>query len=283
MRLGRLGQSGQETPVIALDNGTFLDLRSVTEDIDGKFFASGGLARVRQALAAGGLAPFAPPPAVRVGAPIATPAAVICLGLNYAAHAAESGARVPQHPVVFFKHPNTVVGPNDPVSIPRGRTKVDWEVELGVVIGRRVSSLAPDSDVADAIAGFVVVNDLSERALQLEQSGGQWSKGKSLPGFAPTGPWMVTPDDVDVGSLHLQSFVNSVPRQDSTTADMIFSVDQIVRDLSHFSALEPGDLILTGTPEGVALSGRFPYLSAGDVCELEIHGLGRQRQVFVDG
>ena len=198
--------------------------------------------------------------------------------MNYAAHAAESGAAAPKDPILFFKPPNTVVGPDDAVSLPRGSAKTDWEVELGVVLQKRASYLqSPDESLAH-VAGFVVVNDLSEREFQLEVSGGQWSKGKSAPGFSPTGPWLVTPDELDHRSLGLRSWVNGEARQSSTTADMIFDVEFLLFHLSQFMALEPGDLVLTGTPEGVALSGRFPYLAAGDVVELEIDGLGRQRQ-----
>jgi 2-keto-4-pentenoate hydratase/2-oxohepta-3-ene-1,7-dioic acid hydratase in catechol pathway len=205
---------------------------------------------------------------------------VICIGMNYAAHAAESGSAPPEIPIMFLKTPNTVVGPNDSVEIPRGSTKTDWEVELGIVIGKRASYLDSPDEAGEHIAGFVTANDVSERTFQLEASGGQWSKGKCAPGFNPTGPWLVTPDELDHGNLQLRSFVNGEPRQDSTTADLIFSVEHVVWHLSQYLALEPGDLILTGTPEGVALSGRFPYLTDGDVVEIEIEGLGRQRQVF---
>jgi 2-keto-4-pentenoate hydratase/2-oxohepta-3-ene-1,7-dioic acid hydratase in catechol pathway len=249
----------------------------MTPDIDGAFLA-GGTDRVAAAWRAGEL------PRVedigRLGAPIARPSAIICVGMNYAAHAAESGSEPPENLVIFLKTPNTIGGPHDPVEIPRGSVKTDWEVELGVVIGARASYLESPADAADHIAGYVLANDLSERTWQLEVSGGQWSKGKSAPGFSPLGPWLVTPDEVDAGNLRLRSWVNGEPRQDSTTADLIHGVDEIIWELSQFMALEPGDLVLTGTPEGVALSGRFPYLSAGDVVELEIDGLGRQRQVM---
>ena len=165
--------------------------------------------------------------------------------------------------------------------VPLRSNKTDWEVELGVVIGRPASYLASPEESLACVAGFVLTNDLSERTFQLEESGGQWSKGKCCPGFTPTGPWLVTPDELDHGSLALRSWVNGEPRQDSTTADMVFGVEYLVWHLSQYLALEPGDLLLTGTPEGVGLSGRFPYLRAGDVCELEIPGLGRQRQTFV--
>jgi 2,4-diketo-3-deoxy-L-fuconate hydrolase len=218
---------------------------------------------------------------MRIGAPLARPGAVICIGLNYGAHAAESGAAPPEHPVLFLKTPNTVGGPHDPVAIPRGSTRTDWEVELGVVIGRYASYLDSPADSLGHVAGFVVADDLSEREFQLDLSGGQWSKGKCAPGFSPTGPWLVTPDEVDHRALRLRSSVNGEPRQDSSTADMIFDVEFLVWHLSQYLALEPGDLVLTGTPEGVGLSGRFPYLRPGDVVELEIEGLGRQRHEMV--
>ncbi|MEB4615119.1 fumarylacetoacetate hydrolase family protein, partial [Leucobacter sp. M11] len=205
---------------------------------------------------------------------------IVCVGMNYVAHAAESGSAPPETVVVFQKTPNTIAGPNDPVTIPKGSVKTDWEVELGIVIGQRASYLGSPADSRAHIAGYTVVNDLSERTWQIEESGGQWGKGKSGPGFSPTGPWLVTGDEVEPQALALRSWVNGEGRQDSSTADMIFSVDHIVWHLSQFMVLEPGDLVLTGTPEGVALSGRFPYLAPGDVVELEIEGLGRQRQEY---
>jgi 2,4-diketo-3-deoxy-L-fuconate hydrolase len=201
--------------------------------------------------------------------------------MNYAAHAAESGSPPPEIPIMFLKTPNTVVGPYDDVAIPRSSEKTDWEVELGVVIGKRTAYLDSPAEAISHVAGFVLTNDVSERSFQIEQSGGQWSKGKCGFGFNPTGPWLVTPEEVDHGKLALRSWVNGEPRQDSSTADMIFSVEQIVHHLSQYLTLEPGDLVLTGTPEGVALSGRFPYLQAGDVVEVEIDELGRQRQLMV--
>jgi 2-keto-4-pentenoate hydratase/2-oxohepta-3-ene-1,7-dioic acid hydratase in catechol pathway len=173
-----------------------------------------------------------------------------------------------------------VGGPDDPVQIPRNSTRTDWEVELAVVIGARASYLDSPADSIRHIAGFTVADDLSERTFQLEESGGQWSKGKCCAGFTPTGPWLVTPDEVDHHDLRLRSWVNGEPRQDSSTADLIFDVDFLIWHLSQYLVLEPGDLLLTGTPEGVALSGRFPYLGAGDVVEVEIEGIGRQRHEF---
>jgi 2-keto-4-pentenoate hydratase/2-oxohepta-3-ene-1,7-dioic acid hydratase in catechol pathway len=267
--------------VLADDNRAF-DIAAITADIDGAFLASGGVDRVGDALASGELPEVGGADDLRVGAPIARPSAVVCIGMNYAAHAAESGSAPPEVPIMFLKPPNTVTGPYDDVQIPRGSTKTDWEVELGVVIGRRALYLdSPDQSV-EHIAGFVLANDLSERAFQLEVSGGQWSKGKSAPGFNPLGPWLVTPDEVNHQDLGLRSWVNGEPRQDSSTADQVFDVATVVHHLSQFMCLEPGDLILTGTPEGVALSGRFSYLTPGDVVETEIDGLGRQRQRMVE-
>ncbi|MRG61404.1 FAA hydrolase family protein [Agromyces sp. CFH 90414] len=279
MRLARLGPVGAELPVL-VDGDRFLDLRALTGDVDGAFLAGDGPDRVRAAHGAGTLPELAGAADLRVGAPIARPSAVYCIGMNYAAHAAESGSAPPERLVMFMKSPNTVIGPYDDVEIPPGSTKTDWEVELGIVIGRRANRLASPAEARAHIAGFVVANDLSEREWQIELSGGQWSKGKSAPGFCPTGPWLVTPDEVHADDVRLTSFVNGEPRQNSRTSDLIFGIDEIVYQLSGYLALEPGDLILTGTPEGVALSGRFPYLGDGDVVELEIDGLGRQRQVF---
>lgn len=278
MRLLRIGPPGAERPVVSLDGEGF-DLTPVTPDIDGAFFADDGIARVHQALAAGTLPPV-PLRGERVGAPIARPSAIVCIGMNYAAHAAESGAEPPKSPVVFLKTPNTLAGPYDDAAIPPGSTATDWEVELGVVIGRRASYLPSPAASREHVAGYVTANDLSERAFQLEQSGGQWSKGKCAPGFSPVGPWLVPADEVDTRDLRLRTWVNGELRQDSSTADMIFNVERIVHHLSQYMVLEPGDLVLTGTPPGVALSGRYPYLRAGDVVEVEVEGLGRQRQRF---
>jgi 2,4-diketo-3-deoxy-L-fuconate hydrolase len=279
VRFARFGPIGEEVPVVVAGN-SYLDLRPITADVDSAFLASQPVERVTRATAAGQLRPLAHADALRVGPPIARPGAVICVGMNYAAHAAESGSAPPNDPVVFLKHPNTVVGPYDDVTIPKGSTKTDWEVELGVVIGQAAHALpSPDRALAH-VAGFVAVNDVSEREFQLELSGGQWSKGKCAPGFNPTGPWLVTPDEVAHGNLRLRSFVNDGARQDSSTADMIFSVEYLVWHLSQFMRLEPGDLVLTGTPEGVALSGRFPYLAPDDVVDIYVQGLGRQRQKF---
>ncbi|APH46223.1 hypothetical protein BMW26_15625 [Microbacterium sp. 1.5R] len=280
MKFARLGTPGAEIPVL-VEGDRYLDLRSVTSDVNGDFLAGDFRARVAAARAADELPVLGDAAAMRIGAPIARPSAVICIGQNYAAHARESGSEPPTVPIMFLKTPNTVVGPNDAVTIPRGSEKTDWEVELGIVIGARAAYLDSPDDADAHIAGYVVANDVSERAFQMEVSGGQWSKGKIAPGFNPTGPWLVTPDEVDVDDLRLRSWVNGEARQDSNTDDMIFDVRVIVHHLSQYVTLEPGDLILTGTPQGVAFGGKFPYLTAGDVVEIEIEGLGHQRQEFV--
>ena len=282
MNLLRLGPPGAERPAVRADDGTVYDLSPVTADIDGAFLAAGGVARAREALDAGRLSTV-DADGLRLGPPVARPGAVICIGQNYAAHAAESGAPPPTSPIIFFKHPNTVVGAYDDVRIPRGSGRTDWEVELAVVIGRRARYLDSPDEALALVAGYMVSNDLSEREFQLELSGGQWSKGKCCETFNPLGPWLVPADEVpDPQNLGLRSFVNGEPRQDSNTSDMIFSVAYLVWHLSQFLVLDPGDVINTGTPQGVALSGRFPYLAAGDVVEIEIDGLGRQQQALVE-
>ncbi|NUW45177.1 fumarylacetoacetate hydrolase family protein [Nonomuraea rhodomycinica] len=276
MKLLRVGPVGQERPVVMDDAG---NLRDIGEpDIDGAFLASGGVARVREALERDEL-PVVVGEGLRVGPPIARPGKIVCIGLNYSDHAAESGADVPAEPVVFMKAANTMVGPYDEVLVPRGSVKTDWEVELAIVIGRRARYLDSREEALDAVAGYAVSNDVSEREFQLER-GGQWDKGKSCETFNPLGPWLVTADEItDPQSLALRLWVNGELRQNGDTKNMIFDVAEIVRYLSQFMVLEPGDVINTGTPAGVAMGmpGQ-PYLRAGDVMELEIEGLGRQRQ-----
>ncbi len=279
MKFARLGEPGEEIPVLVAGDRYF-DIRAIAPDLDGSALSATALDRVDELHRAGKLPEIAVNAGTRMGSPIARPGAVYCIGMNYAAHAAESGSAPPDSPILFLKAPNTVTGPNDTVNIPRGSAKTDWEVELGVVIGTRALYLDSPANAAAHIAGYVTVNDLSERDFQLVVSGGQWSKGKSAPGFSPVGPWLVTSDGFDPRDVRLRSWVNGEPRQDSTTADLIFGVDYLVWHLSQYLELEPGDLILTGTPAGVALSGRFPYLRPGDVVEIEVDGLGRQRQVF---
>jgi 2-keto-4-pentenoate hydratase/2-oxohepta-3-ene-1,7-dioic acid hydratase in catechol pathway len=283
MKLMRVGPVGAERPVLAGADGRHFDLSGVTADIDGAFLGSGGLDRIRAAQQAGEL-PETDITGLRVGAPVARPGAVLCIGMNYAAHAAESGSAPPAEPVLFYKAPNTVVGPYDDVLIPRGARRTDWEVELAVVIGRTARYLDSPDEALSYVAGYTVANDLSEREFQMERSGGQWSKGKSCETFNPLGPWLLTADEVtDPQDLVLRSWVNGDARQDSSTKDMVFSVAHLIWHLSQFTVLDPGDVLNTGTPQGVALSGRFPYLREGDVVEVEIAGLGRQRNHTLSG
>ena len=283
MHLMRIGNPGAEKPVARIDDETYVDLSDLVTDIDEAFFGSGGLERIRPLVAerasAGRVARFA---GERIGAPIARPHQIICVGLNYSDHAAETGQAVPEEPILFTKSPNTLVGPYDDVRIPRGSSKPDWEVELGIVIGKRTSYLSSVEEARDAIAGWVVVNDVSERAFQMER-GGQWMKGKSCETFSPTGPWLVTTDEVpDVNALDMWLDVNGVRRQSGSTKTMIFDPYFIVHYISQFLVLEPGDLIPTGTPPGVGM-GFDPqvWLQPGDVMELGITGLGTQRQNVV--
>jgi 2,4-diketo-3-deoxy-L-fuconate hydrolase len=283
IKLARLGERGKEEPVVLVADGCgghkYFSLGALTQDIDGAFLAADGVERTRQALTAGELAEVSAS-GVRIGAPVARPGSIICIGMNYAAHAAESGSAPPEIPVVFLKPSNTASGPFDAAPIPPSSEKYDWEVELGVVIGREASYLSDPSQALECVDGYLVANDLSERNYQLPGAAGQWTKGKSLPASTPLGPWLVPADQVNAGRLQLQTRVNGEVRQDSSTADLIFDVPTLVHHVSQYMLLEPGDVILTGTPEGVALSGRFPYLQPGDVVELDIEGLGRQRQEF---
>ena len=280
VELRRLGPVGQEKPAVLAEGVTYR-LDALTGDIDGGFLAAGGIETVRAALAAGDLSVWEGAESERIGAPIARPEAVICIGQNYAAHAAESGAEPPAVPILFHKHPNTVVGPFDEVEIPPGAQKVDWEVELGIVIGAEAAYLPDEQAALDAIAGYVTSHDVSERDFQIAESGGQWSKGKCAENFNPVGPSLVPAAEVEPQALRLWSSVNGEARQDSTTSDMIFTVAQLVHHLSQYMVLSPGDLINTGTPQGVALSGRFPYLQSGDVAEVGIEHLGAQRTRFI--
>ena len=280
MKLLRIGAFGAETPAALVGDGRYVDLSDVVDDFDERFFGSGGLERIRPLIetrAASGQALELGDQ--RIGAPIARPHQILCIGLNYSDHAAETGQAVPDEPILFTKSPNTFVGPNDDVRIPRGSTKPDWEVELGIVIGTRTSYLDSVEQARDAIAGFVVVNDVSERAFQLERNG-QWAKGKSAETFNPAGPWLVTPDEIDdVLDLGMWLDVNGIRRQAGSTSTMIFDPYFIVHYLSQFLVLEPGDLINTGTPPGVGMGFQPPvWLQPGDVMELGIDGLGSQRQ-----
>lgn len=275
----RVGAFGEERPAI-LHDGVIRDLTGVVDDIDGAFLANGGPSQVAQILETGAERLPVVPQGTRIGAPIARPHHLICIGLNYADHARESQMAIPEEPIVFTKAPNTLVGPDDEILLPPGANKVDWEIELGVVIGTRARYLKDESAAADCIAGFVLCNDVSERHFQLER-GGQWVKGKSCETFNPAGPWFVTKDALpEVDALPLKLSVNGVVRQDGSTSDLIFGVRHLVWYLSQFMVLEPGDLINTGTPAGVGLGFAPPeFLQEGDVIELAADGLGTQRQV----
>lgn len=276
----RIGALGAEKPVARIDDNSYVDASDLMGDFDEAFFDGRGPDSLRSVVAeraaAGQVSRFA---GERIGAPIARPHQILCIGLNYRDHAAETAQAVPDEPILFTKSPNTLIGPNDDVRIPRGSTKTDWEVELGVVIGRRTSYLDSVEEARDAIAGYLVVNDVSERAFQMERNG-QWVKGKSAETFNPAGPWLVTPDEIgDVGALDMWLDVNGVRRQTGNTKMMVFDPYFLVHYLSQFLVLEPGDLINTGTPPGVGMGFTPPvWLQPGDEMELGIEGLGSQRQ-----
>lgn len=276
MKLARIGAAGHERPAVSPDGDSWLSLEPVAADVDVDLL--GRLDEVRAALESGSLPPVTPE---RFGPPLARPGKIVCIGLNYRDHAAETGAEIPAEPVVFLKAPDTIVGAEDRVLVPRGSVKTDYEVELGVVIGTEARYLDSPADALGCVAGYVLSHDVSERELQLER-GGQWDKGKNCETFNPLGPWLVTSDEVpDPQGVGLRLWVNGELRQDGSTKNMIFGVAHVVWYLSQVMVLHPGDLINTGTPAGVAL-GRADaaYLRAGDVVELEADGLGRQRQVL---
>ncbi|MFD5745894.1 fumarylacetoacetate hydrolase family protein [Streptomyces sp. NPDC127033] len=285
MKLLRVGTPGAERPALLDQDGTTLrDLSGLVGDIDGALLADdAALDRIRQA-AAGGELPVIDGAGTRVGPPLGRIGKIVCIGLNYHDHAAETGAEIPAEPIIFFKAPDTVIGPDDTVLVPRNSLKTDWEVELAVVIGRTARYLDSAEDGLAHVGGYAVAHDVSERAFQIER-GGTWDKGKNCETFNPLGPWLVTADEVgDPQALGLRLWVNGELKQDGTTAEQIFGVGEVVRYVSQFMTLYPGDVINTGTPAGVAM-GRpepKPYLRAGDVVELEIDGLGRQRQEFKD-
>ncbi|MBH1932862.1 fumarylacetoacetate hydrolase family protein [Streptomyces sp. AV19] len=285
MKLLRVGPAGAERPALLDGEGALRDLSSIVPDVDGALFGDASvLDRVRAAVGAR-ILPRLDPVGLRVGPPVARIGKIVCVGLNYHGHVAELGARTPAEPALFLKAPDTVVGPDDTVLIPPGSRKTDWEAELAVVLGRTARRLETDEDALACVAGYTISNDVSERAYQLER-GGQWDKGKNCETFNPLGPWLVTADEVpDPQALAIRTRVNGEPVQDSSTADQIFTVVHLVRYISQFMTLYPGDVINTGTPAGVAL-GRpepKPYLRSGDLVELEIEGLGGQRQQFKDG
>jgi 2-keto-4-pentenoate hydratase/2-oxohepta-3-ene-1,7-dioic acid hydratase in catechol pathway len=282
MKLMRIGARGAEHPALLADDGTVLDLSGLTADIDGAFLASGGIDRVRRGVAEGTL-PRLEATGERIGAPITRPGKVVCIGLNYRDHAQETGAPIPDRPVVFLKAAYTVIGPNDSVLIPRGSAKTDWEVELAVVIGRTARYLDSPAQALDHVAGYTISNDVSEREFQLERSH-QWDLGKSCETFNPLGPYLVTSDEIpDPNNLGLRTRVNGVLRQDGSAENIIFGVPYLIWYLSQHMVLEPGDVINTGTPAGVALGlPGNPYLRPGDLVELEITGLGTQTQTFAE-
>ncbi|WP_405742232.1 fumarylacetoacetate hydrolase family protein [Streptomyces sp. NBC_01525] len=284
MKLLRVGTTGAERPALLDADGVLRDLSGLVPDIDGALLADdAALARVRTAAGSGDL-PVLDAAGLRTGPPVARIGKVVCIGLNYHDHARETGVAVPEEPIIFLKAPDTVVGPDDTVLVPRGAEKTDWEVELAAVIGRTARYLPDDDAARAAVAGYAVAHDVSERAFQIER-GGQWDKGKNCETFNPLGPWLVTADEVpDPQSLGLRLWVNGELKQRGTTAEQIFPVAEVVRYVSQFMTLYPGDVINTGTPAGVAMGQPEPkpYLRAGDVVELEIDGLGRQRQQLKD-
>ncbi|MBD0738186.1 fumarylacetoacetate hydrolase family protein [Streptomyces sp. CBMA29] len=281
MKLLRVGPAGAERPALLDGDGVLRDLSGLVTDIDGKLLAdAAALTAVAEAAADGSLPSL--DQSLRVGPPLSRIGKVVCIGLNYHDHAAETGAQAPSEPVVFMKAPDTVVGPDDTVLVPRGSEKTDWEVELAVVIGRELRYAASHEEALAAVAGYTIAHDVSERAFQIER-GGQWDKGKNCETFNPLGPWLVTADEVpDPQALSLRLWVNGELKQDGSTASQIFPVAEVVRYLSHFMTLYPGDVINTGTPAGVAMGQPEPkpYLRPGDVVELSIDGLGTQRQQF---
>lgn len=280
MKLLRFGAPGQEKPGV-LWQGQRLDVSDFVADFDESFWGSGGPARLAAWLGTHSAQAPVVGEEVRLGPPLARPSKIICIGLNYADHAKESGMDIPSEPVVFFKASSAICGPNDPVIIPRGSEKTDWEVELGVVIGKK-ASYVEEGAAMDHVAGYVLHNDYSERAFQLERSG-QWVKGKSCDTFAPLGPYIITPDEIeDVNNLRLWLTVNGEKVQDGNTDQLVFKVPTLVSYLSQMMSLLPGDIISTGTPPGVGLGFDPPrYLKPGDVVELGIEGLGAARQELV--
>lgn len=275
MKLLRHGAEGSEKPGLLAADGTIRDLSGVVADISGEVLSDAGLARLRA------LDPLTLPVVsadTRLGACVAGSTKFICIGLNYADHAAESGMAVPPEPVIFMKANSAICGPADPIVIPRGSEKTDWEVELAVIIGTKAKYVS-EADAMDHVAGFAVTNDVSERAFQTERAG-QWTKGKSCDYFGQTGPWLVTRDEVaDPQNLGMWLKVNGETMQNGSTKTMVYGVRHLVSYLSQFMTLHPGDIISTGTPPGVGLGMKPPrYLKAGDVVELGIEGLGQQRQ-----
>ncbi|MFI1743282.1 fumarylacetoacetate hydrolase family protein [Thalassobellus sediminis] len=281
MKLIRFGDVNNEKPGVQLANGTRLDVSAFGTDYDEAFFGNNGIEKLKTWLETNQSNCPEVDDNVRLGAPLTRPSKIVCIGLNYAQHAAEAGMDVPKEPVLFFKATSAIVGPNDDIMIPKGSTKTDWEVELSVVIGKKASYVEED-DVFDHIAGYVLHNDVSERAFQLERSG-QWVKGKSCDTFAPIGPFIATTDEIkDPNNLNLWLKLNGEVMQNSSTSDFIFNIQQSISHISQFMTLLPGDIISTGTPFGVGLGLKPPvYLKPGDVVELGIEGLGTSKQNVV--
>ncbi len=281
MKLVRFGEAGDERPGLLLADGTRVDASAFGQDYDEKFFASDGINRIARWLKENAAVAPRVPASSRLGPPISRPSKIVCIGLNYRDHARESKMEIPKEPVIFFKASSSLVGPNDDLVMPKNARKVDWEVELGVVIKKRASYIEK-KDATEYVAGYVLHNDYSERGFQLERAG-QWVKGKSADTFAPLGPFLATVDEIpDVNRLNIWLKVNGVYMQRSSTAEMIFDVPTLVSYVSQFMTLLPGDLISTGTPHGVGLGMKPPqYLKAGDVVELGIEGLGESRQQVV--
>jgi 2,4-didehydro-3-deoxy-L-rhamnonate hydrolase len=281
MKLIRFGEAGKEKPGILLDDGTRVDVSAVGCDYDEKFFGSGGIEGLQTWLTANANSAPRVSSSMRLGPCICRPSKIVCIGLNFRDHAQESGMEIPKEPVIFFKATSSLVGPNDALMIPRNSTKVDWEVELAIVIGKKATYVSKENAM-NYVAGFVLHNDYSERSFQLER-GGQWVKGKSADTFAPLGPFLATKDEIrDVHNLGMWLKVNGEFRQKGSTSNMIADVPSIVAYVSEFMTLLPGDVISTGTPAGVGLGMKPPqYLKAGDVVELGIDGLGESRQKVV--
>lgn len=280
MRLLRVGKPGEERPAVLGRDGALWDAHGLAPDYDASFFGGDGLDRLAAAFRAGEL-PSLELDGDRIGAPIARPNKIVCVGLNYRRHADEAGEDLPPEPILFLKAGDTVVGPNDRVVIPPGSSKTDYEVELAVVIGRAARYLSDEDDALEHVAGYAISNDVSERAFQFER-GGQWDKGKNCETFNPLGPWLLTRDEVpDPQALELELAVNGEVRQSSSTAEMIFPVAHLVRYVSRFMTLYPGDVINTGTPHGVGAGFDPPrYLRHGDEVSLTVTGLGTQAQRF---
>ena len=278
MKLIRFGEPGLEKPGVILPDGRRIDASGFGSDYDELFFGGNGLERLAAWLKENGSSAPEVGAQVRLGPPVARPGKIICIGLNFRDHAAESDMALPEEPVIFFKATSALAGPDDDVIIPRGSEKTDWEVELGVVIGRK-ASYVDEADAMEHVAGYVLHNDYSERAFQLER-GGQWVKGKSCDTFAPLGPFLATRDEIaDVDNLRMWLKVNGELMQNGTSADMVFKIPKLISHLTEFMTLHPGDIISTGTPAGVGLGQKPPrYLKHGDVVELGIEGLGSSRQ-----